>query len=494
MIAPPRTAGSHLPSLVLALTSGFGLLVGLLGVVMVGLAAVMPAGVRPWAGAQNMATLAWVAGLVALLNVPALIYSIPPAAGHPAPEWELKKGWQLASIALVLWLADLAVGSLLAPHLGRSLTALRPLFTIVAVAIPIWWLIEFGRRGLRTTPQRAWGATSFSIVITMPSVLIIELGGLVVLGLLLLIQLAGSSPDFFIRIRELVQAMAEGSAQPESLLELLTPYLEQPGVVFAGVAAISIAGPLVEEVLKPLALWFIPRRRLTEAEGFALGLIAGGMFALLETLLATISVGSQDWTFVVLARVATALLHITCSGLVGWGLAGAWQGRKYLQLFALFLLAVFLHGAWNLLTLLTAVGELYPSFAGMAAIAPFFLVSLAIAALVVLAFCNRRLRQLQLSEPLEPAAPPPLAAPSPARYNPYAPPPPGRLTPAPPTYESFPQSRPDEHAAPPSTLPSLVEPVPPVAAVESTSAEVESSPGVPETPDKPAGSDDLPDL
>lgn len=57
----------------------------------------------------------------------------------------------------------------------------------------------------------------------------------------------------------------------------------------------------------------------------------------------------------VLLRIATAILHITASGLVGWGLACAWQ-QKSIQRFLLALLsATLVHGLWNSLAILYAL-------------------------------------------------------------------------------------------------------------------------------------------
>ena len=44
-------------------------------------------------------------------------------------------------------------------------------------------------------------------------------------------------------------------------------------------------------------------------------------------------------------------------GLVGWGLASAWSGRKYTRLAGSYFLAVFIHGLWNAFGLLMGLAE-----------------------------------------------------------------------------------------------------------------------------------------
>jgi hypothetical protein len=53
------------------------------------------------------------------------------------------------------------------------------------------------------------------------------------------------------------------------------------------------------------------------------------------------------WANLLFSRIGTALLHITTTGLMGWGIALAWQKRQYGRLFLIYLVSAFLHGAWN---------------------------------------------------------------------------------------------------------------------------------------------------
>jgi len=116
---------------------------------------------------------------------------------------------------------------------------------------------------------------------------------------------------------------------------------------------IGVIAPFIEESLKPAALWVLQKRSLTPSQGFILGLYFGGAFALIENAGMVIQLGSQSWSESVLLRAATALLHITCSGLVGCGYARSMQPGKTSAFLKPFLLALLLHGAWNSMAVLS---------------------------------------------------------------------------------------------------------------------------------------------
>lgn len=423
MIQSPRSAGAHLPSLFLALISGFGVLIGLLAAAYLTLLILqqpVPSG--------TLVPLAWAAVLLALLNLPALIYSAPRVFGRPASRWQFTRGWRWASIALGFWVFDLLLASLLAGGQSLLTRLLLPPLSILAVAIPLWWLVELGRRGLRTTPQRTWGAVTTSLMGTIPLVIFVELLGFLFLGILIIMWLLGSSPDLFEQMQGLTQSIANGNAGAERMLSLLQPYLDRPGVLLIGVLILSVLTPLVEEFFKPLALWLIAGRQLSEAEGFTLGMVAGAIFALLETLgtLPGLSGRGDLWLALVLTRTGTGLLHVVCSGLVGWGLAAAWTHARYVRLAGLYLLAVVVHGSWNLFAQLLSLGKLLPEDslgATLGHAAPFMMGGLALLMAVGLVQANRYLQAHQPPLPVEPPVlPPPV-------YWGYPPPTPGAFVP-----------------------------------------------------------------
>jgi hypothetical protein len=93
------------------------------------------------------------------------------------------------------------------------------------------------------------------------------------------------------------------------------------------------------------------------AEGFALGALSGAGFALLEGLSAASSMAEAPY-FGLSARMASSLMHITLSALMGWAIASARLEKRWLRLAGVYLLCSLLHGLWNGSALLAVYGSL----------------------------------------------------------------------------------------------------------------------------------------
>ena len=181
--------------------------------------------------------------------------------------------------------------------------------------------------------------------------------------------------------------------------------------LIAGVLAF-MAGivPVVEELLKPAALWLLAGKRMTPAQGFVGGLLCGGVFALMETLGNLSAPAEELWLVLVATRAGTGLLHMTASGLVGWGLASALGQGRYLRLVGAFFSASLLHSLWNVAALaMGIVPLLYPASAAPSAgtaawlgrAAPWVLAGLMLLFFAVLRSMNQTLRaQSAVSAPL----------------------------------------------------------------------------------------------
>jgi RsiW-degrading membrane proteinase PrsW (M82 family) len=113
---------------------------------------------------------------------------------------------------------------------------------------------------------------------------------------------------------------------------------------------------MMEEALKPLVVWLFAGKIHFQAQGFALGALCGAGFALVETF--NNSAQSDAWAIVLIARIGTGAMHITTSALMGAAIFSALHERRYLRLIATYLLAVFLHGLWNLLAVTNGFSSL----------------------------------------------------------------------------------------------------------------------------------------
>jgi RsiW-degrading membrane proteinase PrsW (M82 family) len=143
----------------------------------------------------------------------------------------------------------------------------------------------------------------------------------------------------------------------QALLTALAPYLTNPLVFLLILAFAAVMTPLIEEALKPTAVWLVGKRLRSPAEGFALGALCGAGFALLEGMMAA-SGATGMIGFGLAARAASSLMHITASGLMGWGIASARLEKRYGRLALTYLLSVTLHGLWNGSALLAVYGAL----------------------------------------------------------------------------------------------------------------------------------------
>jgi RsiW-degrading membrane proteinase PrsW (M82 family) len=154
----------------------------------------------------------------------------------------------------------------------------------------------------------------------------------------------------------LVNQISLSEGDLESIYQSLKPNIIQPGVIFLGFAIFSGVIPLIEEILKPIAIWFFANRKISPQEGFVGGLLCGAGFALMENLLYFQMVVTPDeWLFVALGRIGTTALHMLVSGLVGWGLAITWRDGKWIPLMVMTLGAVSLHGFWNAMAMFAGI-------------------------------------------------------------------------------------------------------------------------------------------
>ena len=340
--------------------------------------------------------LAWIFAFLALLGLPSLWYAGRALAGRPAPAPGGKGLFIPASTTLVVWPLLLLAGNFVSKSDTLSHWVLPPL-TILASIIPIWWLVELARRGLKpASPQRSWGVLNFALFFSNPAVILAEVL-LVVLLLAGVVVLVMLDPGMSDQIVVLSQELSTFNADPSRLQQILVPYLSNPMIILGGLTLFSVVIPLLEELFKPLAVWALVGRGASTADGLAGGAIAGAGFALTETLFNLSSPQfSGQWVAVVVGRAGTGMLHVTTAAMIGMSIAAAWKSRQFWRVLLAYLGAVVLHGLWNgfslssgLVQVLLASSPL-ANFLSLAAVGG--LLILAIAFVFILISANRRLR------------------------------------------------------------------------------------------------------
>jgi hypothetical protein len=348
-------------------------------------------------------SMACSAGLFSLILIPPLYYSICKLTGWKPLILKFTGSFKLASALLIVWLALLPIGNRLSDQNGPG-ELLIPILQLLAVGIPLLWIVEYGSRGLAGgSPERTWGTLSFSVLITpwlAVAVEVLLIVGLIIFATIWLVSQPGAAEN----INRLAQRLANSGADRDVIIRIMQPMLQQPGVIFSMLALSAGLIPLIEEFLKPLALFVLVRKQLTPAEGYMAGLLCGSAFALVESLGNLANPSPTSWAAIVFGRAGTGLLHTVNTGMIGWGLASAWQYKKYLQLGIIYLVAVTFHGLWNTFAILMALDSLsgqasQPAnlaiFERLGQIAPLVLGILMIILVIILTEWNRRLRPSQ---------------------------------------------------------------------------------------------------
>jgi hypothetical protein len=330
-----------------------------------------------------------------LLLLPSAWYSLARLMGRPVRQLPQVSRWLRPTRLIFAFPLLVGVGYWVSQNASLGWILLPPIH-VLAVSLPIAWLAYLAVRDLPTgSPQRAWGIFASGLALSPLLILAIEvIAILIALGVWVVI--ISLNPDLAKTVNDLAERLSAAASSPEIVLRILQPVVSNPLVIFSILVFGAVIVPLIEEALKPLGVWLLAGRRLSPAEGFALGALSGTGYALIESLF--LASNSQDWAFVIFARIGTSAMHILTAGMVGWALASAWQSGRYTRLGAIYLLAVLLHGLWNGLTLSNVFSGMIESplsgigaFVQVGGVAPYVLGGLAGAALLAILWINRAL-------------------------------------------------------------------------------------------------------
>jgi len=212
--------------------------------------------------AQSTLTLSASSLFLGILLWPAVYYSLLSVLDRPAKELPLHRiptsllaiTWIIIS-ALVLWL-------------GRtpSLSIFLIPFNLLTLVLPIWIFVRLGTRGISAgSPQRRWG--TFTVGMTIVPLLIgaLEIFAILIILVAVVFWLA-SNPAVMNQI-EALSARLIYTRNPDVIFKILSPYLFNPSVIFIVLGFFSVCIPLIEELLKPLGVWFNARKPVSPEQG-----------------------------------------------------------------------------------------------------------------------------------------------------------------------------------------------------------------------------------
>lgn len=335
---------------------------------------------------------------IGLAFIPSIIYS-----------WKRMRGQAVRDRALVLspfWGIFLALWPLLVyvgyviPDGSYTRLLLLPVIHSLSVIAPIFGLLWLGSNRLNSSShQRNAGFLSTGVMLGTNLSMIAETL-LLVIGFILLVIVLVAAPDLGQQLTDLSDRINAANMDPEAILQIIQPYITSPIVIVIILGFISVVTPLIEEICKPLGLWFFAKRGLTPTDGFIGGMLSGAAFTLVETLFNGIQNQPDAWLLVITMRVGTGALHIFSSGLMGYSMAKAWCTRNYWHLLGGYLISVSLHGLWNAFAILLSITQAVPPEQGsylevLGKVSPYGMAVLAILFISGLTFFNRRLRAEQ---------------------------------------------------------------------------------------------------
>lgn len=405
-----QTKNTHWPSILILIVLGTSALFVLLFVAATGISSIIalfsesgdPAG-------EMISTFAF--GLELLVLLVCMWFVFQKAQSREQADLSFKfpfANWQiLAVLGLIGFSVMLGAAVIYTEVLALAWVAL-PFLTLLVIVPPIWIFLGLGTKGIDFGSRwKVFSILGLGLTLAPVTMVVLELIILFVIIVAGTVFLAFSQPDLLQEVTAIGRILQNETDQ-SVILNLVAPYLSSPAVIVTLIGYIGFIVPLIEELLKPLGVWLFARKFNSPAQGFAMGMLSGGAFALVESLNASGN-GSAEWVVVVSVRAGTSLLHMVTTGLVGWGIVSAFQERRYLRLPAAYFCAVTIHGLWNSCAIgmgLSSAGESLGRPEWLTAYAPSMLgglVVLGVGMFVVLLASNRKLNSAAVIVPTLPA-------------------------------------------------------------------------------------------
>jgi hypothetical protein len=174
-------------------------------------------------------------------------------------------------------------------------------------------------------------------------------------AIVMLLEVAGAGVYLAIARPDIVQHLQERLAlRPGEIPDpgALAPLIRSPWVWLAVLGGACVLVPMIEEAVKSLVVPLVVAsgQRPAALHGFLFGAAAGAGFALFESAAnGALALGQGDgWWALMLVRLGATGMHVLASGLTGLAWQQALVEGRWVRAGGLGLLAVILHGAWNL--------------------------------------------------------------------------------------------------------------------------------------------------
>jgi hypothetical protein len=338
-------------------------------------------------------------GFCAVSMLPAVFFSYQRMRGKSIQPFQTRPVIVWQAIALGTgWIGAVLLSDFLYQNFSLGWLMAAP-FYIISIGLPLFLLVWIGVGGISLgSRNRFWGSLGIGMTVGPFLATLVEF--FVYLGIIvILIFIFMLNPNWLATLQHVISQI-HTATDIDGVMQILAPYLSTPPVLISLFLVLGLFTPLVEETIKPAIVWLLAKRLKGPSQGFALGVVSGAGFALVESLLASSTPG-PGWGQLLAVRAGGGLMHIFASGLMGWGISSAWQGKS-LRLLATYVLSVMIHGLWNSAAIIIELGSLQPylnntvssksldSFSLVSTIVLGLLVLLTLPALILI---NRKMRR-----------------------------------------------------------------------------------------------------
>ncbi len=328
---------------------------------------------------EAIAPLAAGASLIVmgLASLPLLYLSLRSilAQESPAPR-QPSEAWSLTGLLLPagLLLGFLAFEQEFLPWI------LGPIAHVFAAVGPvIAAVVMVLRRGPQLSARRRWGQFNTGLWVSPFLAFMIEMILLLPVIILLLMGQFGE-----INIQPIIDSLSTGEVLSDPAVEsAFLDFLSQPIVIGLALLYLVVLVPLVEEVIKTIAIWPLLKRGLTNTEAFLGGALAGAGYALFEAFF--LAQPGENWGLTMIARAGATLIHMFTTGLTSIGLAKAAREHSIKKAIPYYLIAVAIHAIWNLCALALGAGVIVNEIAQSGPSTSRVMIGAAVGTLILLA-------------------------------------------------------------------------------------------------------------
>jgi len=336
--------------------------------------------------------------LIGTLMFVASYHALQVLRGHPdRPFTAYPLRIRDLSILMLVWLASAILAQILVDR--DPWRWATPFLHLLAIGTPVYLLVRLAIGGVRGGSRlRLWGTLATGLILGTGLAAVTEIALLILavsMGTLYLVL----NPEQLLTLASVAQQLGQTSGMEDALM-VMQPLLVHPVALLVVVLAVSVITPIVEELAKSAAAWVIYDRLSTAAHGFWCGAVSGAGFAVFEGLMASANT-SGSWSFILLIRAGSSMMHILASAMAGWGIAAFRHSRRPTYLLGGYAIAIGLHALWNTSVVAIIYGGLRSAFSGnqvdvvgLAAVAAGAVVLAILLSLlpVMLIVINRRLR------------------------------------------------------------------------------------------------------